>query len=180
MNIVKKGSTGNDVKRIQQTLKQIGLYNGKIDSIFDFKTEKAVKEFQRTFGVVSDGIVGPKTWNLLNKAKQVKHFKVREFACRHCGQVRLNIDLLLKLEQLRTKTGPLVINSGYRCPTHNKNINGAKNSQHIQGRAADIRATNMTPNIVATYAEQVGFDGIGKYQNFTHVDVRGYKARWRG
>jgi zinc D-Ala-D-Ala carboxypeptidase len=43
------------------------------------------------------------------------------------------------LQPLRDALGtPLKINSGYRCPSLNKAIKGAKNSQHMSGQAADI------------------------------------------
>jgi len=43
------------------------------------------------------------------------------------------------LQPLRDALGtPLKINSGYRCPALNAAINGAKNSQHMTGQAADI------------------------------------------
>ena len=35
--------------------------------------------------------------------------------------------------------GPILINSGYRCPWINKMVGGVKNSQHTKGEAADIR-----------------------------------------
>ncbi|WP_418308481.1 YcbK family protein, partial [Parasutterella sp.] len=44
------------------------------------------------------------------------------------------------LEEIRDEFGkPIVVNSGYRSPEHNKNIGGAKNSYHVKGMAADIR-----------------------------------------
>ena len=51
------------------------------------------------------------------------------------------------LQPLRDALGtPLKINSGYRCPALNKAINGAKNSQHMTGQAADIiDLTNGNP-----------------------------------
>ena len=44
------------------------------------------------------------------------------------------------LEPLRQHFGqPVVISSGYRCPTLNRAVGGAKTSQHMTGEAADIR-----------------------------------------
>jgi zinc D-Ala-D-Ala carboxypeptidase len=43
------------------------------------------------------------------------------------------------LQPLRDKLGtPVKVNSGYRCPSLNKAIGGAKKSQHMTGHAADI------------------------------------------
>lgn len=43
------------------------------------------------------------------------------------------------LQPLRDAVGsPIRVNSGYRCPSLNKAIGGAKTSQHMSGQAADI------------------------------------------
>jgi zinc D-Ala-D-Ala carboxypeptidase len=43
------------------------------------------------------------------------------------------------LQPLRNSLStPVKINSGYRCPSLNRSIKGAKNSQHMTGQAADI------------------------------------------
>lgn len=43
------------------------------------------------------------------------------------------------LEPLREHFGvPVIISSGYRCPTLNKAVGGVPNSQHVKGEAADI------------------------------------------
>jgi len=44
------------------------------------------------------------------------------------------------LEPVRLRHGPLVVNSGYRCPALNRAIGGAAESQHMRGEAADIEA----------------------------------------
>ena len=111
------------------------------------------------------------------------HFSKKEFACKcGCGFNQVKPELIAKLEKLRELCGnkPLKINSGCRCAKHNKAQNGAKNSQHLYGTAADVRLPdeNMSVDEFAKLAEQAGFDGIGKYSNRIHVDVRGYKARW--
>ena len=62
--------------------------------------------------------------------------------------------------------------------TANKKVGGAKYSQHVQGKAADIVISGVTPYEVAKYAESLGAGGIGLYNSFTHVDVRPGKSRW--
>jgi hypothetical protein len=45
------------------------------------------------------------------------------------------------LDPLRARYGhPIYVSSGYRCPKLNKAVNGAINSQHMRGEAADIHA----------------------------------------
>lgn len=61
MTTLKRGSKGEDVKKLQKLL---GI---TADGDFGPKTEAAVKEFQKKNGLVADGIVGPKTWPLLEK-----------------------------------------------------------------------------------------------------------------
>jgi hypothetical protein len=39
---------------------------------------------------------------------------------------------------------PIIINSGFRCPRVNALVGGVRNSQHLQGQAADIRPKDPT------------------------------------
>ena len=59
--VLKRGSTGSDVRTMQQKLKNWGYYSGSADGIFGSGTESAVKLFQRTNGLTADGIVGSAT-----------------------------------------------------------------------------------------------------------------------
>ena len=59
--VLKQGSKGTDVKKMQQKLKNWGYYKGSVDGIFGAKTKEAVKYFQRRNGLTVDGIVGKKT-----------------------------------------------------------------------------------------------------------------------
>lgn len=63
--VLKQGSKGADVKKMQQKLKNWGYYKGSVDGIFGAKTKEAVKYFQRRNGLVADGIVGKKTLSAL-------------------------------------------------------------------------------------------------------------------
>ncbi|MFH7024151.1 MAG: peptidoglycan-binding protein [Heteroscytonema crispum UTEX LB 1556] len=58
-------SEGGAVILLQQLLESHRYRTGGIDGKFGSKTEQAVKTFQKTFGLVVDGIVGAKTWNKL-------------------------------------------------------------------------------------------------------------------
>ena len=57
----KYGSTGSEVKTLQQKLKDLGFYNGDVDGIFGTQTQTAVRNFQRSVGITVDGIAGPTT-----------------------------------------------------------------------------------------------------------------------
>ena len=59
--VIKQGSKGETVKKIQQKLKNWGYYSGTVDGIFGAKTTAAVKLFQKKNGLTVDGVVGAKT-----------------------------------------------------------------------------------------------------------------------
>ena len=72
--ILKEGSRGSKVIKVQETLKKMNFY-GAVDGIFGSQTSYAVVKFQRHHGLVSDGIVGPKTWSKLNENQVVDHWR---------------------------------------------------------------------------------------------------------
>lgn len=117
--------------------------------------------------------------------KQVSaHFRVREFRCRDGSEaVFVAPELVQVLEQIRAHFGQaVIINSAYRTPAYNAKVGGSGTSQHLYGVAADIRVNGVAPRTVANYARSILPDhgGIGRYQNFTHVDVRPTVANWEG
>lgn len=119
------------------------------------------------------------------------HFCVREFRCKD-GSDPVFIDTALAelLERIREHFGkPVTITSAYRTPAHNAKAGGAKFSQHLYGRAADIRVQDVSVEDVAAYAGSLMPDwgGVGRYPakagraaGWVHVDTRADKARWRG
>lgn len=62
---LKKGSSGEEVKVLQQHLKDTLFYNGKIDGVFGDELKKAVTAFQKAAGLQADGIAGDNTKNAL-------------------------------------------------------------------------------------------------------------------
>ncbi len=63
--VLKVGSSGDEVKRVQQALEKYGYDVGGADGIFGQKTKNAVMNFQRDAGLAVDGIVGPATLKAL-------------------------------------------------------------------------------------------------------------------
>lgn len=57
----KYGSRGEEVKKIQQSLKKWGYYTGSVDGIYGTATKNAVIKFQKKNGLTPDGIAGPAT-----------------------------------------------------------------------------------------------------------------------
>ena len=112
------------------------------------------------------------------------NFKVKEFACTDGSDpIFIDSDLVTVLQNIRTHFGKSVtITSAYRTPGRNKAVGGETYSQHLYGRAADIKVKGIAPKTVAAYAEKLlpGKGGIGTYSTFTHVDVRSAKSRWKG
>lgn len=60
--LLKKGSKNAYVNAWQSYLKLAGFYTGEIDSEFGTQTENAVKEWQKSVGLVPDGVIGPECW----------------------------------------------------------------------------------------------------------------------
>ena len=67
MPIIRKGDTGELVRKIQQRLSDGGYYRSNIDSDFGSATEAAVKDLQIKAGLSIDGEVGNRTWHELSK-----------------------------------------------------------------------------------------------------------------
>lgn len=99
------------------------------------------------------------------------HFSVNEFRDHRTGEiVGPDPNLIFVLERIRALSGrPLRIVSGYRSPETNRRVGGARYSQHLLGRAADI------PEGMATVAQAVGAGavGVGHHNGWAiHIDVR--------
>lgn len=119
-----------------------------------------------------------------------KNFTLNEFQSKDGAKTPPDIvinlrELAKNLQVIRDYVNkPITILSGYRSPAHNAKVGGAKFSQHLRGKAADIKIQGLTPGQIATELEKlialrkISDGGIGIYPTFVHYDIRTKKARW--
>lgn len=83
--------------------------------------------------------------------------------------------------EIRSEFGkPVIVTSGYRSPSHNAKVGGVPNSYHTKGMAADLRPEDLKdlPRL-QWIADKINmYGGVGYYDTFVHVDIRGKRARW--
>lgn len=129
-------------------------------------------------------------WKEFTKSDTAKRLHINNAVT--TWEVRDNIKALVDyiLQPLRSAWGgPLIINSGYRCPELNKEVGGVDTSQHTKGQAADVGCTD--PFALASLAKQMklDFDQMIIYPSFVHFSYkrngenRGqvlYSAKYRG
>jgi len=108
-----------------------------------------------------------------------KHFPDYELECNcGCGLMNMQETTMQKVERARVIAGiPFGVNSGSRCPIHNKAEGGTDTSSHLDGWAIDIAVTSSRARMKILKALlTVGFTRIGIGKNFIHVDDDPTKA----
>ena len=90
-------------------------------------------------------------------------------------------ELWTKLENFARSMGrPITLNSAYRTPEYNASVGGARNSMHVQRKAADVQwgVSSVQGRVdMIQKAIDAGLTGIGCYNSFMHVDI-GAKRQW--
>lgn len=116
-----------------------------------------------------------------------KNFSRWELECKDgCGFNTVDAELINEiLQPARDDLKRKIIitpNGGCRCYLQNIACGGSKNSQHKEGKAADIKVEGVSPQDVYEYFCKKFPDkyGFGLYPTFIHVDCRSIKARWVG
>ena len=203
---LRKGNKGWPVRALQVRL--AGWFPGDsletftIDGDYGRKTVRAVKSFERAYGLEVDGVAKSEVFEILDRLQDedgsTSHFDFSEFeqnASSSCGakanayagtlkggmvspqRTRMYVKRLMwRLEAVRKKAGrkPIGINSGFRSVAYNDCIGGARASQHMYGTAADTRQVEVTNRRQRKIAKHSQFHGIGCYssQTHNHLDLR--------
>lgn len=119
------------------------------------------------------------------------YFDTKEFACKdgshsswyHKHGMDVNPQLVELMNKIREQFGrPIVVTSGYRSEAHNEAVGGVKNSLHVLGQACDFKPLHKDMeylNELQWIALKLNPNGgVGLYDGWCHVDIRGYQARW--
>lgn len=119
-----------------------------------------------------------------------KNFTDHEMRCPCCKLVNPDEKALDKLQALRDEFGMRMdVNSACRCPMHNEKVGGSRTSKHIAtphhaSLAFDIDFTGRSGDVRYRFiqlAMKHGFNGIGLYNSFIHIDAReDTPAMWLG
>lgn len=59
--------SGDDVTQLQRRLSELGFDSGRLDGVFGHRTDRALREFQRSVGVRPDGTCGPDTFRAFDR-----------------------------------------------------------------------------------------------------------------
>ncbi|MDE6501144.1 MAG: hypothetical protein K2L10_03590 [Ruminococcus sp.] len=131
------------------------------------------------------------TYKSTDKKQLTEHFNVSEFRCK-CGGTHdtiLNPELPEKLEKLHKalNCSKIIVNSGYRCSSHDRNVGGSGSGHHVYGNASDIVCYDNSGKVISSkkvscVAQDIGFGGIANIDSSytaTHVDVRTSNF-WKG
>lgn len=119
-----------------------------------------------------------------------RHLSRYEFACKcGCGFDAADKELIEVIEEsvhyfeniLEEEYLRVFINSGNRCPKHNKDVGGVNTSKHTKGIAVDYRIEHVDADLLFEYLASKYPDryGIGKYKGRTHMDMRTKPTRWK-
>jgi len=116
--------------------------------------------------------------------RELNHF-LRDF--RTGDEIEMDpgvFDLLFDIQQNSGSTGVYQVISAYRSPATNEMLRSrsggvARNSQHLLGKAIDVRLTDLDTANLRDVALSLKRGGVGYYggSNFVHVDT-GPVRRW--
>lgn len=152
--------------------------------------QKNAKYFGIAFGIIGAGLIIRKLYKMSNTEKLSRNFDWIEFeskdGAKMTPEVKTNVKELAKnLEVIRSAVGtPLIINSGYRSPAHNKAVGGKSASFHMTGEASDFYSKTVPTKKIHAIIEdliktgKIKQGGLGLYPTWIHYDIRGTKARW--
>jgi hypothetical protein len=188
---------------IQTKLKALGYYNLAVDGIFGQGTANAWANWKKDNHLAYPSLIGASSYKILSEqtqgrqsvinwndpaSKVSKYFTVGEVTNNDRRRIPINatiqsniITLARELDKVREAFGnPIRVTSWYRPTAINTAVGGARNSQHITGRAADIApVSGMSIHHFQTWLDARWFGAFGygaKRGGFVHIDTRNGKG----
>jgi zinc D-Ala-D-Ala carboxypeptidase len=114
----------------------------------------------------------PAQWD---KQKELyPNFPKSEFDCRHTGLNEMKHEFMVVLQAIRNEYGPMTPTSGYRHPTHPREVKKMRPGEHTMGMSCDIACTNGADRYrLITIALKHGITRIGIAKTFVHLGLGG-------
>lgn len=151
---LKKGMSGEDVKKLQQALIDLGYLNDKADGAFGSNTHSAVVMFQAVNGLSADGLAGKKTQDVLYSGSALSADQAPE----------MDYLILVNRENKLDKT---------YAPTDLVNIADVIPSSVLKVKYKNTKANRTAAEALGRMLEDAIEDGIGNWQ--VSSAYRGYK-----
>ncbi|MBE6718520.1 MAG: spore cortex-lytic enzyme [Ruminococcaceae bacterium] len=131
---VKQGSDSAKVILVQEKLKELGLYDGKCDGVYDIDTADAVRRFQEYNGIYADGVCGNETLQKLG----LSIYTYSEF----------ELDVLAKLIEAEVGKGDLQTKTAFGAVVMNRVKSGAFPDTVLQVIYANGAFDSVTNNSI--------------------------------
>ena len=100
------------------------------------------------------------------------YFTTEELKCPCCDACEMSEDFLFTLNHARrTLDFPLIVESGFRCKKHNREV-GSTSTNHLHGKAVDVRLRDPLQKFKTVQAFMLsGMTGIGIGKTYIHADT---------
>ena len=149
-SILRTGSQGEEVKRLQERLAELGYDPGKADGAFGRKTKMALQSFQKQNGLTQDGEAGPETLARLYSDEAAQ------------APEPIEADVLAgELPMLVNKDHPL---EEMFYPKDLVRLKDVLPSKLVKIKYKDTRAVREAAEAVKSMLEAAKADGITKWQ----------------
>lgn len=146
--VLKIGSTGEEVKKLQEALNNLTPKQVIVDGIFGKETDIAVRTLQLSKGLEIDGIVGAKTWEIVDEvlqeleSKKVKWWRVQASANRNIEYAKADQE---KLKKLGYNTYLVNVDGWYKVQ-----LNAFKSEQNCRNFSQELKDKGID-NFVVFY-----------------------------
>ena len=158
--VLKSGSKGDSVRRVQERLLALGYYEGTIDGQYGPATKTAVYRFQNAHGLSTDSVVGQATWDRLFSADAMPA---------PTPTPTPRPDASASLPYVRPDGLPLVVNRQQPMPEGYRHadlvvMNSYCDSTVVKIKYADTQAERLAVDALMTMLRAAKADGVGNWQ----------------
>ena len=152
---LRKGSKGDQVKTLQTMLKELGYYTRQIDGDFGDYTKKAVQAYQKSQGLLQDGIFGPQT----------------------CAKMKITAGDVAKDKEDKNATPEKVVyKDPYKVNTKNNVFTASESNLSIDGIYFQVSGVTFTSDFNNRPWKRIDLMNGGQYSYLGYPSAREYSV----